>query len=88
MNQVDPSGSLFARSEGTVNINEQGHLELTIQSEEKRSLKENKIEKCLDNVLSELSNIAHTFKLNAFSEEQEARLVSRFSADGAELTRA
>jgi hypothetical protein len=26
MNQVDPSGSLFARSEGTVNINEQGHL--------------------------------------------------------------
>ena len=88
MNQLDPSGSLFARSEDAVSINEQGHLELTIQSKEKRSFKEDKfIEKCLDNVLSELSAVAHTFKLNAFSEEQEARLVSKIPANGAALTK-
>ncbi|MGI8960725.1 MAG: DUF2971 domain-containing protein [Bryobacteraceae bacterium] len=87
MKQLDPYGSLFARPEGAVNVNEQGRLELTIQSEEKHSFKENKIiEKCLNDALSELGAIAHTFKLDAFSEEQEARLVSKFPANGPELT--
>jgi hypothetical protein len=61
---------------------------LPIQSEEKRSVSEEEIIKSsLDDALSKLSAIAHTFKLGAFSEEQETRLVCRLSADGPELTK-
>jgi hypothetical protein len=88
MKQVDPSGSFFAQAEGAVNINEQGHLGLTLGTEQKHSFKENQvIEKCLENALSELAPIAHTFKLNAFLEEQETRLVSKLPAHGAELAK-
>lgn len=87
LNQLDPNGNVFARREPTVNVNEEGRLEFTIDSEEKPSRKEKEIiEKCLDTVLSELSTVAHTFKLNAFSEEQEARLISKFAVSGADLT--
>src|SRR6202011_5915626 len=64
----------------------QGRLELDIENEQRRPFHENKIiQECLDGTLAELGAIAHTFKLNAFSEEQEVRLIFKLPANGPEL---
>ncbi len=84
MRQLDPSGSRFGQPDDT-GISEQGHLLLTIQEEEKRSFKENGIiEDWVNDALSKLSVVAHKFKLNAFSEEREVRLVCRLRANASE----
>ena len=79
-------GSHFARPEGSGTISDEGHVKLTVESGARRSFEENSIiEKCLNTVLSVLSTVAHNFKLNAFSEEQEARLIYKIPANGPDL---
>lgn len=86
MKRLDPSDSLFAEPDATVEPDEQGRITITIPEVQKPSSKENQIiEHCLRNVLSALGAIAHTFKVDAFREEQEVRLVFKVPEDASDL---
>lgn len=84
MRKIDPSGSLFAEPVEHLEENEQGRIRL--EPVPARSSKENEIiEDCVNDVISNLGAIAHTFKVSAFSEEQEVRLVLQVPTSGSKL---
>jgi hypothetical protein len=86
MKQLDPSDSLFAEPDATVGPEEHGPITITIPEVQKPSSKEDQIiENCLIDVLSALGAIAHTFKVDAFREEQEVRLVFKVPDDASDL---
>src|SRR3954453_13655559 len=86
MREFDPAGNLFADRQAGVSRDDQGRLKLHIEDEPKRSSHEDRIiQECVDAIISGLSAIAHTFKLGAFLEERETRLIFKAARDGPEL---
>ncbi len=86
MKRIDPS--FFVEPEASQDPGEQNIITVACWGPPQRSSEEDAvIEGCLNVVLSRLSDIAHTFKADAFSEEREVRLVSKVPANGSQLER-